>query len=173
MVTTERTWAVLPTAQWAQLKMGRLVVPGWGLKSAMIGLVTAKSTVRSPTIGWAPPRAIGSNPLFSMTTKRRPRREKNTVKLINSLNKIIYQRLFDVTVGRTVLKVLFSTIYLWAWNHRSLPPICFPTQVCLKYLAKSIPMPAKPSQATTMKRPCSCIKMSDLASSLPTLNSFK
>ena len=61
-----------------------------------------------------------------------------------------------------------ETTYLWAWNHRSLPPMGFPTQVCLKYLAKSIPVPANPSHATTMKRPCSRIRMSDLAPSLPT-----
>lgn len=124
MVTTERTWAVLPTAQWAQLKMGRLVVPGWGLKSAMIGLVTAKSTVRSPTIGWAPPRAIGSNPLFSMTTKRRPRREKNTVKLINSLNKINSQ---DFSMWLLVEQ---------CWRFFLVPSTCGPgtTDPCLQWV---------------------------------------
>ena len=89
MVTTASRWALLPTAQWAQLKIGRWVVPGWGLKSAMIGLVTARRRVTSPTTGCAPPRAIGSKPLFWMATKRRPMREKITVELINSLKKTV------------------------------------------------------------------------------------
>ena len=166
MVTTARRWALLPTAQWAQLKIGRWVVPGWGLKIAMIGLVTASRSVMRPRTGCAPPRAIGSNPLFCMTTKRRPMREKSTVELMSSLNKTMSRMLF------LILDVwgTFGTkaTYLWAWNHRSLPAIGFPTQVCLKYLAKSIPVPAKPSQATTIQRPCSRIRMSDLAPNLPT-----
>ena len=44
--------AKLPKAQWAQLKIQRLAVPGWGRRAAMIGWIMARIKAIRPKAGW-------------------------------------------------------------------------------------------------------------------------